>query len=101
VPPRGPRNSAAWMRPRPTQIQPVDRGAIAAPARDRTHEQNLVESELSVVEALLDRLQRDLVGPNLQELRHAIREGVMRARRDELHMKDRKSTRLNSSHLGI
>src|SRR6266566_5362298 len=74
------------MRTRATQIQPLDRRAVAAPARYRTHEENLVESELSVVEALLGWLQCELVGPHLQVLRHPIREGVMRAGRDELHM---------------
>src|SRR5712675_1427564 len=74
------------MRARSTQVQPLDGRAVAAPTWHGTHEQNLVESELSVVEALLSRLQRHLVGPNLQDLRDPLCEPVMIARRHELHM---------------
>src|SRR5258705_7863947 len=74
------------MRPRATQEQPLDRSAVAAPAGDGTHEQNLVESELSMVEALLGRLQGHLVGPNFQDLRDSLCEPVMIAGRHELHM---------------
>src|SRR5438034_4683196 len=74
------------MRARATQVQPLDGRAVAAPTRYGTHEQNLVESELSVVEALLGRLQLHLVGANLEDLRNTLRETAMRAGRHELHM---------------
>ena len=45
------------MRARPAQIQPVQRRAVAAPTRDGAHEENLVESKLSVVEVALGEIQ--------------------------------------------
>src|SRR5258708_36520254 len=72
------------MRARATQVQPLDRGTVAAPTRYGTHEQNLVESKLSVVEALLGRLQLHLVGSNLQYLGDALCEPVLRSRRHVL-----------------
>src|SRR5437762_9757611 len=72
------------MRARAAQIQPLDRRAVAAPTRHGTHEQNLVESELSVVEALLDRLQLHLARPNLEYFGDAFCETVLRARRHVL-----------------
>src|SRR6266511_3982016 len=68
------------MRARATQVQPLDGRAVAAPTRYGTHEQNLVESELSVVEALLGRLQLHLVRPNLQYVGDAFCEPVQRPR---------------------
>src|SRR6266480_4939073 len=72
------------MRARATQIQPLARRAVATPSRYRTHEQNLVESELPVVEALLGRLQLDLIGSNVQGLRDPLRQPLMLSRGDVL-----------------
>src|SRR5258708_36072201 len=72
------------MRARATQVQPLDGRAVAAPTRYGTHEQNLVESELSVVEALLGHLELHLVRPNLQYLGDALCERVLRSRRHVL-----------------
>src|SRR5882672_4203609 len=72
------------MGARATQVQPLDWRAVAAPTRHGTHEQNLVESELSMVEALLGRLQSHLVGLNLQDLGDALCEPVLRSRRHVL-----------------
>src|SRR5437773_12318769 len=74
------------MRVGTTRVQVVDGRAVAGPTGYGTHEQNLVESELSVVEALLGRLQLHLVGANLEDLRNTLREPAMRAGRHELHM---------------
>src|SRR5207245_9214444 len=82
VPSGGSGNPATRMCPRAAQVQPLDRGAIAAPAGDGTHEQNLVESELTVVEVplgravlqllLVRRVQLDLAGLRAQDLRDAL-----------------------------
>src|SRR5882672_11472749 len=74
------------MRSGAAQVQALDGGAITAPTGDGTHEQNLVESKLSVVEACLRRLQLHLIRPNVESLRDALRESLVRSRRYELHV---------------
>src|SRR2546428_236197 len=74
------------MRARATQIQPLDGGAVAAPTRYRTHEQNLVESELSVVEALFGGLHVDLIWLGVQGPGYLVSEVLMRSRDDILHV---------------
>src|SRR5438105_8229525 len=53
---------AARMRARTAQIQPVQRRAVAAPTGYWAHEENLVESKLSVVEVPLGRIRIQLIG---------------------------------------
>src|SRR2546425_7015606 len=67
------------MRARAAQIQPLDGGAVAAPTRYGTHEQNLVESELSVVEALLGCFQLHLIRLHFQDTRNPRRQLAMRS----------------------
>src|SRR2546422_887173 len=74
------------MRARATQIQPLDGGPVAAPTRYGTHEQNLVESELSVVEALLGCFQLHLIRLHFQDTRNPRRQLAMPSRSDVLHM---------------
>src|SRR5947208_16651352 len=74
------------MRARATQVQPFDRCAVTAPTRDGTHEQNLVESELSVVEALLRGLQLYLIRLHLQDSRNPLQQVAMRSGSDVLHV---------------
>src|SRR6266540_3386427 len=68
------------MSARAAQKQPRDRGTVAAPAGDGTHEQNLVESELSVVEVLFGCLQLQLIRPSFEDLRDALRQPLMGSR---------------------
>ena len=74
------------MSARAAQIEPCDGRAIAAPARYGTHEQNLVESELSVVEALFGGLHVDLIWLGVQGPGYLVSKVLMRSRDDILHV---------------
>src|SRR2546426_1920644 len=74
------------MRARATQIQPLDGHAVAAPTWYGTHEQNLVESELSMVEALFGGLHLDLIWLGVQSSGYLVSKVLMRSRGDVLDM---------------
>src|SRR5438045_2100902 len=76
------------MRARPAQVQSLDRGTITAPARNGTHEQNLIESQLAVVEALVGRLERELPELDAEELGDGPSQAIVsiRPRRHILHV---------------
>src|ERR1051326_819993 len=55
------------MRAGAAEVESLDRHAIAAPAGYRTHEQNLVESQLAMVEAGRRRLGREAAGLDVEK----------------------------------
>src|ERR1041384_6157606 len=55
------------MRAGAAEVESLDRHAIAAPAGYRTHEQNLVESQLAMVEAGRRRLEREPAGLDVEK----------------------------------
>ena len=66
------------MSPRTCQIEALDRGRVARPARDRPHEQDLIQGQIALVEMTLSEAEPRFDVPGAEHLPIDDRAGEIR-----------------------